>query len=72
MVTKQKDVIVPNDIITFNEQLEFLSSLILELVNIYESSHEEAIKIFKANKDLNTKKNYVTGDVYGNYFELSY
>ena len=42
-LTKWKHVIVPNDIITFNEELENLAAKIIELVNIYEYSHEETI-----------------------------
>ena len=62
MATKWKHIIGPNYINTFNEGLEF-STLIIELVNIDESSHEEAILIFITNKDLNTtENNYVTED----------
>ena len=38
-----------DDIITFNEELEFLSTSIIELVIIDESSHEEEIVIFITN-----------------------
>ena len=45
----------------------------MELVNIYESSHEEEILIFITNKDLNkTENSAVTEDVYGNCSELFY
>ena len=36
----------PNDIIALNEDLESLSTSIIELVNIDESSHENEIVIF--------------------------
>ena len=42
-----------NDIITKNEGLEFLPTSIIEIINIDELSHEEAIVIFITNKDLN-------------------
>ena len=45
-----------NDIILFNEQLEILSTSIIELVNIYESSHKEAVVNLITSKDLNTRK----------------
>ena len=45
LVTECKHGIVPNGIITFNEELENLSTAIIELPNIDESSHEEAISI---------------------------
>ena len=45
--------IVPNDILTLNEELESLSTSIIKLVNIYESSHEEEILTFITKKDLN-------------------
>ena len=62
LVTKWKDGIVPINGITFNEEL-----------NIYESSHEEAIVIFITYKDLNmTENNYVTQNGNDNCFELSY
>ena len=53
LVIKCKHGIGPNDIITFNEELWFLSISFIELVNIDESSHEEAILIFIKNEDLN-------------------
>ena len=40
LVTKWKRGIFPNDIITSNEEFEFLSASIIEIVNIYESSYE--------------------------------
>ena len=53
--------------------MEFLSTSIIELLNIDGSSHEESIVIFIINKDLNmTETNYVTEDDDGNCFELSY
>ena len=61
LLTKWKHGIGPNDIITFNQELEFLSTSIIELVNIYYCSHEETIVVFITNKDLNiTEYNYVT------------
>ena len=45
LVEKWKHGIIPTDIITFNVELEIISRVIIELVNIYESSHEEAIVI---------------------------
>ena len=63
----------PNNIITFNEELEFFSASIIELVNIDDSSHEEAIVIFITNKYLDTiENNYVTWGDDGNCFESSY
>ena len=53
LVTECKHGIGNNYIITFDEELEFLSTSIIELVNIDESSHEEAILIFITNKYLN-------------------
>ena len=46
MVSKLKHGIGPDDIITLNEVLEFLSTSITELVNIDESSNEQVIVIF--------------------------
>ena len=46
IVAKWKHVIGPNDIITFNEEIEFISTSVIEKVNIDESSHENAIVIF--------------------------
>ena len=61
LVLKLKHGIGPNYIITFHEELEFLSASIIELVNINESLHEEDIVIFITNKNLNmTGNNYVT------------
>ena len=57
LITKWKHEIGPNDIIKFNEELEFLSTSTIELVNINESSPEEAAIIFITNKDLNTTEN---------------
>ena len=39
MVTKWKHEIGPNGIIPFNEELEFLSTSIIELINIDKSTH---------------------------------
>ena len=53
--------------------MEFLSTSIIELVNIDGSSHEESILIFIINKDLNMiETNHVTEYDDGNWFELSY
>ena len=52
LVKKWKYVIYPNDITMFNEELEYLLTSIIELGNIDESSHEEAVVIFITNKDL--------------------
>ena len=46
LVTEWKNGIYTNNIITFNETLENLSTATVELTNIYESSHEEIILIF--------------------------
>ena len=46
LVHKWKHVIVPNDILSFNEELELNSTSIIELLSIHESSHEESIVIF--------------------------
>ena len=45
MVIKWKNGIGPDNITTFNEQLEFLSASIIELANIDEYLHENAIVI---------------------------
>ena len=72
IATKWKHIIGPNYINTFNEGLEF-STLIIELVNIDESSHEEAIVIFITNEYFNMiEKQYVTYNEDINCFELSY
>ena len=53
--------------------MEFISTSIIELVNIDESSHEEDVVIFITYKDLNmTENNYVTEDGNGKCFRLSY
>ena len=63
LVQKWKHGIGPNDIISYNEKLKFNASSIIELININDSSHEEAIVIFITNKDFNkTKNSYVTED----------
>ena len=73
IVTKGQHGIGHNYIIALNESLEFISTSIIELVNIGESSHEEAIVIFITNKDLSmTEKNYAIEDDDCNCFELSY
>ena len=55
----------------FNEELEFLSTSVIKLLNIDEFLHEEAIVIFISNKDLNMKdNNYVTEDNDGKCFVL--
>ena len=41
----------PNDKMTFNEELENISTSIIKLANIDESSHKEAIVIFITKKD---------------------
>ena len=70
METEWKHGIGPNDIITFNEELEFLLTSIIEIFNIDEYSHEEAIVIIIKNKDLKmTEENSVTEDDNGNWFE---
>ena len=73
LVKQWKHVIGPNDIITFNEELESLSTSIIGLVNIDESQHETASVIFKTNKDFKKEENnYVTEDYDENSLELSY
>ena len=52
IVTEWKYGISTNDIITFNGELEFLSTSIIELVNIDESLHENSIVISITKKDL--------------------
>ena len=46
VVSKFKHVIGPIQIITFNEELEFPSVSIIEIINIDESLHENEIVIF--------------------------
>ena len=73
IVTRWKHGIGPNYIITINEELEFISTSMIELVNIDKSLHEEDILIFITNKYLNiTEKVYFTEDDDGICFELSY
>ena len=61
LVTKWKHGIGPNDIILFNEELEILSTSMIELVNIDESSHKEEILIFITSKGLNMTKQCYRG-----------
>ena len=56
LIIQWKHGISPNDIITFNKVLEFISTSIIKLVNIDESSHEEAVVILITNKYLNKTK----------------
>ena len=73
IVSKWKHGIVPIDIIIFSEELEFLSTSVIETINIDESSHENTIVIFIIKKELkNTYYNHVTEDDNGNSFELFY
>ena len=66
---KWKHGILPNDIITFNEESKFLSTLIMELVNIDKFSHRNAVVISITKKDFRkTEYNYVTEDDDGNIF----
>ena len=46
LVIKWKHGIFSNDIITFNKEFEIISTLIIKLVNIDNSSHKEAIVVF--------------------------
>ena len=63
LVPKQKHGIGPIAIIAFNEELEFISTSIIELINIDESSHENAIVIFITKKEIkNNDYNHVTKD----------
>ena len=55
LVSKWKHGIVHIDIITFNEELEFLSASIIELINIDESLHENEIVIFITKKDFKNR-----------------
>ena len=55
MISKLKHGIGPDDKIKFNEVLEFLSTSIIELVNIDESSNEQVIVIFIIIINLNLK-----------------
>ena len=73
LVTKWKHEIYPKDIITFDEELEIISTSIIELVNIDESSHEEVsailIKVTYLNK---TKNSFLAEDDDGGFLYLSY
>ena len=62
LVLKWKHEIVPIDIFTFNEELEFLSTSIIELINIDESSHENKIVILLTKRNKKTNYNHVTED----------
>ena len=69
LLTEWKHIMGPNNIITFNEELEFLSASIIELVNIGECYHKTAIiifitKIIKENKKLLQK---ITMEIYLNF-----
>ena len=57
LVTKWKHGIGTNDITTFNDELENISISIIELVNIIESSHKEAMVILITKTYLNISKN---------------
>ena len=51
-MSRWKHGIGPIDIITFNDELEFLSTSIIELINIDDSSHENTIVIFITKRNL--------------------
>ena len=53
---KWKYMVGPNDKMTFNEELENISTSIIKLANIDESSHKEAIVIFITKKDFKNQK----------------
>ena len=53
IVTKWKHGICTNNIITFNEELEFISTSIIELVHIDECLHKNSIVIFVTKNNLN-------------------
>ena len=46
MVTKQKRGISIHNRVTFNSSLEKLSISIVDIINIYKSSHEDGVVIF--------------------------
>ena len=52
LVSKCKHGIGPIYVVTFNEELEYLSTSIIKLINIYESLHEKSIVIFITKKNL--------------------
>ena len=52
LVSKWKNRMGPIDIITFNDESEFLSTSIIELIKIDESSHENTIVIFITKTEL--------------------
>ena len=59
LLTRRKHGIGPNEIISFNEELEKIITSIIELVNIDESLHKESIVIFIVSQNLNmTTNNY--------------
>ena len=73
MVSKWKHGICSIGIITFNEELEFISTSIIELINIYESSRGNSIVIFITKKVSKKKDNtHVTEDEDENSIEFSY
>ena len=59
LVTERKHGISTNDIITFNESLEKISTEIIELTNISKYSHEKALVVFKTSTDLVNMKTQV-------------
>ena len=72
LVTKWKNVIYPDDKMLFNKWLQDISTSIIELANIDESSHEETIVNFITETHKKTKNCCLTEDDDGNCFEFSY
>ena len=72
LVSIWKHRIGPIDIFTFNEELEFISTSIIELINIDESSHENTIIILPTKKNKKANCNHVRKDDNVNRSELSY
>ena len=56
LVSKWKHGIFPIDIFTFNKELQFLSTSIIELINIDESLHENKIAILLTKRNKNPIK----------------
>ena len=57
IVSKWKHGIGPDDIITFDKKFEIISTSIIELVNIDESSYKEKVLIFITSRLLDMTKN---------------
>ena len=71
LVSIWKHRIGPIDIFTFNEEIEFISNSIIELIHIDESSHENTIIILPTKRNKKPNCNHVRKDDNVHRFELS-